>query len=113
MVPDKTKEYVKTVSAHKGVQTFIVEAMFGGCEVGTDIWEYVPSDLVLPEHIHRMIFGLTPAECEQLDQADDPEEASKIDALTDTDCIYFHPAASSLLIEEVKNRILESVKKGT
>lgn len=102
-------KYAKLVANNKKIQKAVLTAMFDGCERGTDIWEYIGGDY--PNHIFKMLYGLSKKDNEALNNIESFEEEREILDRTDYDCLYNGANAAAVeLIDAVKVAILYKMK---
>lgn len=100
----KMKQNIKLAAADASLQKAVLHGMFEGCEVGTDIWEYIES-AQLSKSATELCFGPGNRDPETVE-----EEREKWEKNIEFGAIYMggHEAAE-LLIKAVRDAILNKL----
>jgi len=69
----KTLKNIKLAAADASVQKAVLDGLFDGCEVGTDIWEYIES-AELSDSAQKLCFGPNTSDPETAEEEEAQEE---------------------------------------
>lgn len=100
----KTLKNIKLAAADASIQKAVLEGLFDGCEVGTDIWEYIEG-AKLSDSAKKLCFGPNTSEPETVEEEQNKEEENiKFGAI-----YYGGYEAVCVLIKAVRDAILKKL----
>jgi hypothetical protein len=104
-------KYLVIVACNTNIKRAIVSAMFEGCDIGTDVWEYIEG-YEYPDHITKMLYGLSQEDRIAMANAETRKEEQEIEDRIDPDALYLGGnAVIAKLIGIVKDKVLNKIEE--